>query len=444
MRKLLILVLLAAGLLLAWCYTCVRPNQSWTTDSQAAQEEFAKSREAAMKLYHADAAQHARRALELDPDFVAAKVWSLDYADRNDRKRILDSLEAVDLDRLSPREALMLAYALAERGRTTESSRDLAAAYVEKHPKDSLGRMYLCRVLEDSKEQEGCYRKLIAIEPNFVLAQNFLGYLAMGQGRFQEAEERFRTYQYIAPGQANPHDSMGELLVLLGRYDEARQELETALALRADFGPSYINLLQAALLQERVDDAQAAVRRAETAGVNQEQLRCMGCEILLRQPSVSEEWETVFQATDACRLSYCASNLPTFLRHRAALATGRREEARRIEEAATTRAVESGGKPVYGSRYWPAVSEHLRGVRLTFEGHGEEAVDAFEKADEALAYNGFRDGSVKLQNRLALARLLRDLEREQQADTLEEAVRRINADFLRPSVRFRTPEPPAP
>ncbi|MCB1036665.1 MAG: hypothetical protein KDD47_22765, partial [Acidobacteria bacterium] len=106
-------------------------------------------------------------------------------------------------------------------------------------------------------------------------------------------------------------------------------------------------------------------------------------------------------------------------------------------------AADRGKTPRYGSRFWPAVDEHLRGVRLTFEGRQEEAVAAFEKADEHLAYVGFRDGSLKLQNRLALAQLLREGGMEEEAEALEDAVRRINPDFLRESVRFRSPAAPA-
>ncbi|MCB1036546.1 MAG: tetratricopeptide repeat protein, partial [Acidobacteria bacterium] len=259
MRKLLIVVAVAVAVLVAWHYSSAKPKRAWTTSSQAALDEFGKALEAKMKFYHMDASEHLRRALELDPDFAAAKVMRMDYVRGAEAKRLLDELAQTDLDHLSPREAMMVSFFLASRQGNPEASRKVAEAFLEKHPKDPYGLSFLCSALEDPLEQETCYRKLIAVEPNFVLAQNNLGYLAMGQGEFREAEERFRTYQYIAPGQANPHDSMGELLVLLGRYDDARRELEAALALRPDFDASHTSLVRAALLQEHVEDAQAAV-----------------------------------------------------------------------------------------------------------------------------------------------------------------------------------------
>ena len=47
----------------------------------------------------------------------------------------------------------------------------------------------------------------------------------MMQGRFAEAEESFKSYRFIALDQANPHDSLGELYITTGRYDEAERIL---------------------------------------------------------------------------------------------------------------------------------------------------------------------------------------------------------------------------
>ena len=87
----------------------------------------------------------------------------------------------------------------------------------------------------------------------------------MGQGRFADAQKMFETYRYIAPDQANPHDSLGELFILLGRYDEARKELEEALRIRPDFCDSYEHLVRLALMDGRVDEAKQALARADSA-----------------------------------------------------------------------------------------------------------------------------------------------------------------------------------
>src|SRR4029078_10139489 len=91
----------------------------------------------------------------------------------------------------------------------------------------------LCWETRRWDDAEKTFQELLAIEPNWVDAQNKMGYLSMALGRFAESEDRFRTYRFVAPDQANPHDSLGELLVLTGRFDEAQSELHAALRIRS-------------------------------------------------------------------------------------------------------------------------------------------------------------------------------------------------------------------
>ena len=46
----------------------------------------------------------------------------------------------------------------------------------------------------------------------------------------------------MAPDQANPYDSLGEIRRTPGRYDEAIENLNKALALKPDFVESYGHL----------------------------------------------------------------------------------------------------------------------------------------------------------------------------------------------------------
>ena len=80
-------------------------------------------------------------------------------------------------------------------------------------------------------EPQFVYQRLVEIAQNWVIAYNQLGYIAMASGRFVEAEEYFTSYRFVAPDQANPHDSLGELYLLLGRPDVV--EVET-IPLNAD------------------------------------------------------------------------------------------------------------------------------------------------------------------------------------------------------------------
>jgi Flp pilus assembly protein TadD len=54
--------------------------------------------------------------------------------------------------------------------------------------------------------------------------------------------ENLKKYQFMAPDQANPYDSLGEVQAYSGRYDEAIANLNRAVALKPDFFESYGHL----------------------------------------------------------------------------------------------------------------------------------------------------------------------------------------------------------
>jgi len=100
-------VLITAGVTLI----ALPRGDEWTTVSAEALREFEAAMEAQTKLYKLEAKAHLDKALELDPDFVIAKLQFQEYAygDEKERgKRLLEEALAADLDRLTPRERLMV------------------------------------------------------------------------------------------------------------------------------------------------------------------------------------------------------------------------------------------------------------------------------------------------------------------------------------------------
>jgi tetratricopeptide (TPR) repeat protein len=79
------------------------------------------------------------------------------------------------------------------------------------------------------------YERLIAVNPNYAIAYNTLGYYWAGKGDNAKAEDYLKRYRFLAPNDANPLDSLGELYAFTGRYDEAEENLKKALAVKEDF-----------------------------------------------------------------------------------------------------------------------------------------------------------------------------------------------------------------
>jgi len=225
-----IVILIAAGVTLV----ALPRAPEWTTSSPEALTEFEAGQAEWRKIYRAEAREHFKRAYELDPDFLVAKLRFARIINETDPERadqLFAELMTADLGQLTPREKFFIEYWRANQsGRPEEASRVLAEC-VEQHPGDP----YILAEKADVEwsqgnleEAEDLYKNLLEIDPNWVLAYNALGYISMMLGRFAESEVHFKSYRYIAPDQANPHDSLGELFITTGRYAEAESISRTS------------------------------------------------------------------------------------------------------------------------------------------------------------------------------------------------------------------------
>jgi tetratricopeptide (TPR) repeat protein len=406
MRKKLAITVTAvlAVAIVAMAALRARERPTWTTSSPEARAELDRGIAAEQKFYWSEARKHYTRALELDPDFAAAKLMIFRGSSSKDPKHgeMLAALDSIDVGRLTPREAFLVRYAVdSAHDRRTEADARLAK-YLGEHPKDPYAlELAVSKAWDDqrwSDAEAGC-KKLLAVDPNWVSAQNKLGYLAMSQAHWADAEDRFRTYRYIAPDQANPHDSLGELLLLRGRYDEAGKELEAALAMKPDFCASYFHLAQSAIMRQDMSESRVALDRARL------QPSCSGRELDVRD-CVQRMWE-LFAKRDWPALEKtfdepCVqkTRVNPWMPHLAALMLGDDARARAIEDTVSKWVRDDRG------RVSVALEDHLAGVRLAAEGNPTEGAQRLAKADAALAYFGLDLGLFKLYNRLQWAHVL--------------------------------------
>ncbi len=429
-RSLLVLLGLAALAAGLWAYLDYRGRgPAWSCDSEDARREIDAGLEADRKYYHQEAVAHFERALEISPDCAMARLmvalnapWGSER-----RKELLESLEAVDPDTLTARESFLVRYFLARLHGRDEEWKAILAAYLKEHPEDPYALSQKCETLwsgESSQEVEACYEHLLQLNPNWLVAQNRLGYLAMSYGQFAKAEDRFRTYRYAAPDQANPHDSLGELFVLTGRYDEAQAELEAALQVRPDFCASYEHLIVLELDQGEPEAARPYLERAE----RQEACRSvskLGCEIDELSMYLKQDWPQLAERWGGpCHTETSPS---PWLPHLAALMTGNLELARTIEATVEAQVQAAGAKGSKGVP--PRDLLLLEGLRHLAEGEPEKAAAALRRADEGLLYRDLSIGRFKLYDRLVLAEALRRQGRDQEAERLVAEVASVNPRF---------------
>lgn len=428
MRRALVLILIAAAAVLGAVLLLRRAAPVWTTSSPAALAEFERGLEAEARYYHAEALAHFQRAVELDPDFAIAKLKQLawtPYSEKDEIERLSGELRAINTDQLTERERFLITHRLARIDKQNARAQKLLAAYVDEHPDDPFALSILCDYAWtrlDWPEAESCYRRLLKIDPNWVTAQNHLGYTAMAQGRFGEAEELFRTYLFIAPDQANPHDSLGELLTLLGRYPEAEQELTAAVRVKPDFCPAWQHLLIGDLDQRNFQRARERLAEITELGVCEPSwLASESCRIALRETLTAGDFEAGWAASSAPDCQTRPEEL-SILRYRAAVGSGRLAEA----DAMEAKVAEQSAQFAKEEPFLIALAAHFAGLRLLAAGDGQAAAAALRKADQHLVYWGNGQGTFKLLNRLDLAAALKVAGELEAAAAMLAEVRAVN------------------
>lgn len=238
----LVLVAAVAAAFLLW------PRRSVSTDSPVAYREYREGLEDAQRLYAADAMTHFRKALQADPNFVMAMVavaqGELQLGDRDKARQILDSANA-RRDTVTRRErlALDLARAMCNRDMTTAHK---VAETLKTDYHDDTAYQFLAEAKSGSPlEENRICREWLGVNPNAAFAYNLLGYSAAYKGNFPEAIANLKKYAFLAPDEANPFDSLGEVETACGKYDDAIADLHHALAIKPDFYFSRIHLADA-------------------------------------------------------------------------------------------------------------------------------------------------------------------------------------------------------
>lgn len=93
---------------------------------------------------------------------------------------------------------------------------------------------YAARVLQDQKAVRASLEQLTTIYPRDFAGRNNFGVYFNGDGEYEEALKQYRAASEIAPDEPGPISNAAYVLITLGRYDEAWEAVDRALAIRPD------------------------------------------------------------------------------------------------------------------------------------------------------------------------------------------------------------------
>ncbi len=202
-----------------------RQRPAWSTRDPEVLVLLEQARGELNKLYYREAAEILERALVKDPNSFAVRYFlQRAYSGLGRSQEAREQLEFLKQraqDSLTPRERMLLDLLVLRRSGDREAFLSRLLEYQAQYPREvELTRLLALTYQEagKSEEAEKWGRKTLELDANDALAYNILGYIELARGRWEEAEAQFRKYAFIAPDQANPHDSLGELFLITGRF----------------------------------------------------------------------------------------------------------------------------------------------------------------------------------------------------------------------------------
>ena len=235
-----------------------------TTASEEARKEFLAGRDLSEKLRLTDSIAHYDKAIALDPNFALAELNRANVSPT--AKEFFDHLKkAVALaGQASDGERMLIQAAEAGANADPTKQKEILERLVAAYPKDerahfTLGGFYFGQ--QDFAQAINHYKHATEIAPDYSTAFNILGYAYRQNEAYSDAENAFKKYIKLIPNDPNPYDSYAELLLKMGRFDEAITQYNKALAVDANFINSHFGIAAALTYQGKAAEAQAELQK---------------------------------------------------------------------------------------------------------------------------------------------------------------------------------------
>ncbi len=254
------------------------PVAEATTHSREAYQYYLEGMENLNKYYGREARAAFEKALEYDSTMAMAHYQltsRLIPADKEKKKRsIAKALKYCDAMNEKEKQQIKSAELLLngdEAGAIAVLEGLIAKYPKEKEAYKSLGDIH--RAKSRVEESIPYYRKAIEIDPVDKLSYNILAYQYQHLGDVDNYIWAIYQYISLAPDEANPYDSRGDLYAYSGKIDRALDSYREALKRKPDFYPSRIKLGHMLLFQgayasarkqyERVLESEDSYMRAD-------------------------------------------------------------------------------------------------------------------------------------------------------------------------------------
>ena len=208
-----------------------------TSKSPEAVKLFEQGRELVEGERGAEAVEPFKKAIELDPDFALAHAYLGIVTPGPPGAAELDKGKTLAAKLPEP-ERLVIEGAQASRAGHHAAMVTAFTKVAELAPGDwhiwiSLG--VDANDTRDYAKAITCFEKAQKIKPDLAIAQDGLAYGHAGQREWDPAIAAAKKQVELLPKQPNPQDTLGEILLMAGKFDDAEQAFQAALAIEPKF-----------------------------------------------------------------------------------------------------------------------------------------------------------------------------------------------------------------
>lgn len=236
-----------------------------TTKSEEAWATYIEARQLAENLRLDEARAMYEKAIEQDPEFALAYWGRAILAISNqDFRDYFDQAVAL-APNVSRGERLMIESNKALSEDKPETALKLRQKLVRRFPNDKRAQNLLGLVyfgLDEVDPAIAAYEKAVELDADFPPPYNILGYLYLAEHQFDKAENAFKNYIRLIPGEGNVYDSMADLYTRMGRYQEAIENYGMALERNSTFAFSQRKIGLNQIYPGRYEEGRASISQA--------------------------------------------------------------------------------------------------------------------------------------------------------------------------------------
>jgi tetratricopeptide (TPR) repeat protein len=240
-----------------------KPVADATTHSQEAYRSYLEGIDNMNRGYSPEAEKNFKKTLEYDPAFAMAYYYLAVIRLHNQQYRQAKDFLSQAMkyaagmnqkDRLYVEGMADIVSGDFEKG--TTAIREVAHLYPdEKEAYFWLGFLYY-RILAEPEEAIRCLSRAVAIDPLYKFAYNYLAYAYNDAGDLEKSIWAINQYISLAPDEANPYDSRGDLYAYNGQLDAAIESYQKALTNKPEFLTSLHKIGMLRMFKKEYEEAE--------------------------------------------------------------------------------------------------------------------------------------------------------------------------------------------